>query len=103
MGLDVNGTRFMLYVKSKGVDFSQTGMIGRQLLRADRTQLHVNLFDYGIDIDDSQFDNLYKKRVLSSFLRSFIRFMIPSFLKQRIKRLIFPSPFRSSSFKEIKK
>ncbi len=30
MGLDINGTRFMLYAKTLGVDYSRSAMVGRQ-------------------------------------------------------------------------
>lgn len=39
MGVNVNGLRFLLYAKKKGVDFARTAMLGRQRLRLSRSQL----------------------------------------------------------------
>jgi len=54
MALDADGSRFLLYAKSQGVDFSRTAMIGRQRLWIDpqvrenlRDVLARNLADFG--------------------------------------------------------
>ncbi len=45
MAFDKDGTRFLLYAKSRGVDFSRTAMIGRQRLWLDRQRLRESLAD----------------------------------------------------------
>ena len=47
MGLDINGTRFLLYARRQGVDFSRTAMIGRQCLTLNAAVLERNLWDFG--------------------------------------------------------
>ncbi len=48
MALNINGTKFLLLARSRGVDFSRTAMIGRQELFATADQLAANLllFNY---------------------------------------------------------
>jgi hypothetical protein len=43
MAFDPNGTRFLLYARRLGVDFSRTAMIGRQRLQLTERELHDNL------------------------------------------------------------
>lgn len=43
MAFDQNGTRFLLYARRLGVDFSRTAMIGRQRLQLTERELHDNL------------------------------------------------------------
>jgi SAM-dependent methyltransferase len=52
MGLDRNGTQFILHAKAQGVDFSQTAMIGRQGLHLKPAQLRENLQKFGLLWDD---------------------------------------------------
>ncbi len=47
MGLDINGTRFLLYAKALGVDFARTAMIGRQHLNLGPAALKRNLEEFG--------------------------------------------------------
>jgi hypothetical protein len=47
MALDNDGSRFLLYAKSRGVEFSSTAMIGRQKLCTDSNRLSQNLADFG--------------------------------------------------------
>ena len=47
MGLDINGTRFLLYAKNSGVDFSKSAMIGRQRLHLSPDELKKNLTEFG--------------------------------------------------------
>lgn len=53
MGLDANGTRFLLYARLLGIDFSRTSMIGRQHLNLEPSQLRANfrLLDLPVDED----------------------------------------------------
>jgi SAM-dependent methyltransferase len=50
MGLDYNGTRFLLYARKQGVSFHRTAMVGRQFLNINAFNLKKNLeaFDYKI-------------------------------------------------------
>lgn len=48
MGLDINGTRFLLHAHSAGVDFGRTAMIGRQEMQATVSELGANLARFGI-------------------------------------------------------
>jgi hypothetical protein len=50
MGLDVNGTRFLLYARNQGIDFSSTAMIGRQRLHLNAATLTTNLRDFGFEV-----------------------------------------------------
>lgn len=47
MGLDIDGTRFLLYARQQGVDFSRTAMIGRQCLNLSAAVLQRNLEEFG--------------------------------------------------------
>ena len=47
MGLDVNGTKFLLYARQQGVSFAETAMIGRQSLLLDTKSLQNNLNYFG--------------------------------------------------------
>lgn len=49
MGLDVNGTRFLLYARRGGVSFTRTAMIGRQQMLLGPAQLHRNCQQFGFD------------------------------------------------------
>jgi len=51
MALDRNGTRFLLYARHLGVDFSRTAMIGRQRLQLGPRQLFSNLRTFGDTLD----------------------------------------------------
>ena len=49
MGLDSNGTKFLLYAKARqGVSFENMAMIGRQTLNLTAEQLHNNLQKFGV-------------------------------------------------------
>jgi len=50
MGLDANGTKFLLYAKRKGVDFTSTATIGRQWLLVSDRILAANIRESGTDI-----------------------------------------------------
>ena len=47
MGLDSNGTKFLLYAKKHGVSFAKTAMVGRQKLILDQKRLGENLNRFG--------------------------------------------------------
>ena len=54
MGLDFNGTRFLLLAKATGVDFAKSATVGRQSLYLDPGELKKNLHDFGIRKADSE-------------------------------------------------
>lgn len=58
MGLDLNGTKFLLYARARGVSFERTATIGRQELLADRAGLEANLAVYGLRSDEGTLDRL---------------------------------------------
>ena len=59
MGLDSNGTKFLLYAKHRqGVSFERTAMIGRQVLNLDAGQLRDNLRKF--DVQNADSDELLK-------------------------------------------
>lgn len=51
MGLDLNGSRFLLYAKTLGVNFESTAMIGRQSLNLNILQLESAFKDLHQPID----------------------------------------------------
>jgi hypothetical protein len=52
MGLSVNGTQFILYAKTQGVDYTRTAMIGRQGLHLTASELRANLMRLGFSWDE---------------------------------------------------
>ena len=51
MGLDVNGTRFLLSARRRGVSFLKTATIGRQQMLIGAKLLHRNYRQFGYDLD----------------------------------------------------
>jgi SAM-dependent methyltransferase len=47
MGLDLNGTRLLLYASQRGLDLRRTAMLGRQGLHLSAEQLAQNLTEFG--------------------------------------------------------
>lgn len=58
MGLDINGTRFLLYCKRLGVDFARTAMIGRQGLHLSKRDLMHVLESFGYLLDAREIDSI---------------------------------------------
>jgi len=71
MGLDINGTRFLLYAGQQGVDFSRTAMIGRQSLNLSAAALRRNLKDFGIAASAAEAADL--TRCENGYAESFLR------------------------------
>ncbi len=71
MGLDINGTRFLLYARRQGVDFSRTAMIGRQRLNLKAAALRRNLKDFDVAITADEAERLLtsEKGYAEPFLR----------------------------------
>lgn len=59
MGLDINGTRFLLYVRLLGVDFARTAMIGRQDLNLLPSDLLANFRKLGLSMDQATVDRIF--------------------------------------------
>jgi hypothetical protein len=52
MGLDINGTRFLLYARARGVSFDRTAMLGRQELLVGEADLEKNIRQFGLTVPD---------------------------------------------------
>ncbi len=59
MGLDIHGTRFLLYARLLGVDYARTLMIGRQGLNLSRAQLRANLARLGFPAGAGAVDTIF--------------------------------------------
>jgi SAM-dependent methyltransferase len=73
MGLDINGTRFLLYARKQGVDFSRTVMIGRQSLNLNAATLKRNLKDFGIAVTAAESERLILSE--NGYAESFLRLL----------------------------
>ena len=49
MGLDANGTKFLLYARDRGVSFAETAMVGRQDLLVSSEILNERLAAFGLN------------------------------------------------------
>ncbi len=58
MGLDSNGTTFLLYARQKGVSFIETATIGRQSLLLNSAALLKNFRRFGNDISHSEAESI---------------------------------------------
>ena len=52
MGISVHGATFLAYARSRGVDFGQTAMIGRQSLYVTAAQMRRVLASFGMTPSD---------------------------------------------------
>lgn len=59
MGLDTNGTRFLLYAKALGINFAQTAMVGRQCLCLGKRELRDAFEVFGYVVDEGQIDSIF--------------------------------------------
>ena len=69
MGLDINGTKFLLYAKKHGVSFAETAMIGRQSMLIDAETLGRNLRLFGHDAFNAG------SLIESGYAESFLKFL----------------------------
>jgi SAM-dependent methyltransferase len=61
VGLDVNGTRFMLYaITAAGMDLARTAMIGRQRLHLSVGELRKNLTDFDFNLSLKEVYKLFQ-------------------------------------------
>jgi hypothetical protein len=70
MGLDVRGTRALLYARKLGVDFSRTAMLGRQGLHLNAATLRRNLRDFGCEISAKESARLLETGYAEPYLQS---------------------------------
>lgn len=74
MGLDANGTRFVLYAKRLGVDFSRSAMIGRQYLsRVSPADLKRNLVEFDFAFDKQTIDRIFSDS--NGYAEPFLHFL----------------------------
>ena len=59
MGFDIHGTRFLLYAKRLGVDYSRTLMIGRQGLHLRPADLRANLARLGFEHGEATVEKIF--------------------------------------------
>ena len=69
MGLDINGTKFLLFAKKHGVSFAETAMIGRQSMLIDAETLGRNLRLFGHDAFNAG------SLIESGYAESFLKFL----------------------------
>ena len=61
MGLDINGTRFLIFAKTQKVDHSKTATIGRHGLHLFPSDLKKNFGSFGYQVDKAKLHSLYEK------------------------------------------
>jgi len=58
MGLDINGTSFLLYARKRGVSFEKTATIGRQSMLVDAAGLKKNLERFGLNLASPEIEEI---------------------------------------------
>lgn len=61
MGVDINGSRCLLYARKLNVDFTRTAMIGRQTLHVQRRALQESFREFGQVLDDARVEEIYTR------------------------------------------
>lgn len=61
MGLDIHGTKFVLYARSVGVSFDRTAMIGRHTLHLSSRELQKHLADFGYSLGFEEVRDLFQR------------------------------------------
>jgi hypothetical protein len=61
MGIDINGAKFLLYVRNLGVDFGLTAMIGRQGLMLTRNDLKDAFSVFGDASSDERVEQIFTR------------------------------------------
>ena len=61
MGVDINTSRCLLYLRKLGVDFTRTAMIGRQTLHVQRRALQESFREFGQVLDDARVEEIYTR------------------------------------------
>jgi len=70
MGLDINGTKFLLFAKRLGVSFGETAMIGRQEMLVSSGVLKANLKAFGYALSDAESGELLADKFAEPFLKT---------------------------------
>ncbi len=73
MGLDTNGIKFLLSSKNKGVSFSNTLMVGRQILNLDFREFKENLQGFFLYKSDEQVDKFLT--AAGGYAEDFLRYL----------------------------
>ncbi|HEV2500456.1 MAG TPA: hypothetical protein VGY31_12830 [Terriglobia bacterium] len=74
MGLDVNGTRFLLYAKRLGVDFSRSAMVGRQYFsRISPSDMKRNLTEFKFVFDEDTIERIFNEN--KGYAEPFLQFL----------------------------
>lgn len=69
MGLDINGTKFLLYAQKLGVSYAETAMIGRQEMLITPAILTANLKAFGYDVSNAETEKLLTDKFAEPFLK----------------------------------
>jgi len=73
MGLDKNGTKFLLYAKLLGVDFAKTATLGRQGLHLSPDDLKENIKIFQYQIEDEMLNNFFINN--NGYAEEFIQYL----------------------------
>lgn len=73
MGLDINGTKFLLYARRHGVSFSKTALIGRQEMQLNAANLAANLGRFGFQLTEVETGKLLT--VSNNYAEGFLKFL----------------------------
>jgi hypothetical protein len=73
MGLDTNGIKFLLSSKNKGVSFSNTLMVGRQILNLDFREFKENLQGFSLYKSEEQVDKFLTAS--GGYAEDFLRYL----------------------------
>lgn len=73
MGLDIHGTRFLMYAKTLGVDYSHSAMIGRQGLHLKPSDLKNNFTQFGYSIREEEIHNILTKS--DGYAEDFLKYL----------------------------
>lgn len=71
MGLDKNGTRFLLYSRICGIDFTESAIIGRQALHLSKQQLVENLSELDFSYSNEAVESIFAKE--DGYAEEFLR------------------------------
>ena len=78
MAIDTHTTRFLLYAKRLGVDFSRSAMIGRLCLTLTPSGLKRSLAEFGLSFDDEVVDRIFREG--KGYAEGFLRYLGASYV-----------------------
>ena len=73
MGLDIHGTRFLMYAKALGVDYSHSAMIGRQGLHLKSSDLGDNFTKFGYSLSEKEVNDILTAS--DGYAEGFLKFL----------------------------